>query len=77
MSEAEKLRASRIKLTLMFLLPILAATAEGRLGFASGHAVVALLGVLPLATAALFDLGVYPTVVASTPRPVAIWSVSP
>ena len=33
---------------------------------ASGHPVVALLGELPLATAALFDLGVYITVVAST-----------
>jgi len=36
------------------------------LSSASGHPVVALLGELPLATAALFDLGVYVTVVAST-----------
>ncbi|MDP2004976.1 MAG: monovalent cation/H+ antiporter subunit A [Rubrivivax sp.] len=36
------------------------------LSSASGHPVVALLGELPLATAALFDLGVYLTVVAST-----------
>ena len=33
---------------------------------ASGHPVVALLGELPLATAALFDLGVYITVVGAT-----------
>jgi multicomponent K+:H+ antiporter subunit A len=33
---------------------------------AFGHPVVPLLGELPLATAALFDLGVYITVVAST-----------
>ena len=33
---------------------------------AAGHPVVAVLGELPLATAALFDLGVYITVVAST-----------
>jgi multicomponent K+:H+ antiporter subunit A len=36
------------------------------LSSASGHPVVALLGEVPLATAALFDLGVYLTVVAST-----------
>ena len=33
---------------------------------AFGHPVMPLLGELPLATAALFDLGVYITVVAST-----------
>ena len=33
---------------------------------AAGHPIVALLGELPLATAALFDLGVYITVVGAT-----------
>ena len=61
--------------TLFIALGLAIATATGLGSFAfdhpylssaSGHPVVALLGELPLATAALFDLGVYLTVVAST-----------
>jgi multicomponent K+:H+ antiporter subunit A len=63
----------RYSLLIALGLAIAAFTGLGSFAFghpfltsASGHPVVALLGELPLATAALFDLGVYLTVVAST-----------